>query len=90
VADYAWAAGQADRLSAEFPAFHIALEPTADNRVRYIARGRDADVHPRMVITSDVAELHAALSASGAAAGLMVPCGSIHAATHAGGRRTGR
>jgi hypothetical protein len=63
VIDYAWAAAQVDRLSAEFPAFDIALEPTADNRVRYIARSRDANVNPRIVITPDVAELRDALSA---------------------------
>jgi hypothetical protein len=63
VIDYAWAAAQVDRLSAEFPTFHIALEPTADNRVRYIARSRDANVNPRIVITPDEAELRAALSA---------------------------
>jgi hypothetical protein len=65
--DYAWAAAQIDRLSAEFPAFHISLEPTADNRVRYVARGRNADVHPRMVITPDVTELRDALERSKAA-----------------------
>jgi hypothetical protein len=53
-----------DRLSAEFPAFAIWLEPTADNLVRFVARNRHADVHPRMVITPDAAELRAALSAS--------------------------
>jgi hypothetical protein len=57
------AASQLRRLAAEFPAFHIAMETTADHyRVRFVARGRDADVHPRVVITSDTAELRAALS----------------------------
>jgi hypothetical protein len=57
------AATQLRRLSAEFPAFHIAMETTADNRVRFVARSRDADTQPRVVITPDVAELRAALSA---------------------------
>jgi hypothetical protein len=62
VIDYAWVADQIDRLSAEFPRFHIALEPTADNKVCYIARARSTDIHPRMVITTDAAELRDALS----------------------------
>jgi hypothetical protein len=57
------AAAQLRRLSDEFPAFFIAMEATADNRVRFVARGRHADVHPRMVITPDVAELRDALGA---------------------------
>lgn len=57
------ASAQLSRLSGEFPAFFIAMEVTADNRVRFVARGRDADVHPRLVITPDVAELRNALSA---------------------------
>ena len=61
--DYPWAAAQAERLAEEFPRFAIWLEPADDNRVRYIARNRHPDVHPRTVITADVAELRAALSA---------------------------
>jgi hypothetical protein len=57
------ALAQLDRLSADFPAFAIWLEPMADNSTRFVARNRHPDVHPRMVVTSDVAELRAALSA---------------------------
>lgn len=56
------AATQLTRLSAEFPAFHIALEVTAGYRVRFVARGRTR-MSPRMVITPDVAELRAVLGA---------------------------
>jgi hypothetical protein len=62
VIDYPNAAAQAEALSAEFPRFAICLEP-ADEKVRYIARNRHPDVHPRLVVTSDVAELRAALNA---------------------------
>jgi hypothetical protein len=58
------AATQLRRLADEFPAFHIAMETTADYRVRFIARNRYGDVHPRMVMTPDAAELRDALSAS--------------------------
>jgi hypothetical protein len=64
VIDYPWAAAQADLLAQEFPRFAIWLEPAEDNKVRYIARNRHPDVHPRTVITPDVAELRAALNAS--------------------------
>lgn len=64
VVDYPWAAAQAERLSREFPRFAIWLEPAEDNKVRYIARNRHPDVHPRTVITQDAAELRATLSAS--------------------------
>jgi acyl transferase domain-containing protein len=66
VRDYPWAARQAERLAEEFPRFAIWLEPAEDDTVRYIARNRDADTHPRTVITADVAELRAALSAGSA------------------------
>lgn len=66
VIDYPWAQAQTERLAEDFPDFAICLEPTAGNKVRYIARGRRADVHPRMVITSDVTELRDALSAGSA------------------------
>ena len=62
--DYPWAAAQAEALAQEFPPFAIWLEPADDNRVRYIARNRHPDVHPRTVITADVTELRAALTAS--------------------------
>jgi hypothetical protein len=62
VIDYPYVAAQAERLSREFPRFAVSLEP-AEDKVRYIARSRYPDVHPRMVVTSDVAELRAALSA---------------------------
>jgi hypothetical protein len=52
-----------DSLCAEFPAFHIVLEPTADNTIRFVARNRHPDVHPRTVITPDAAELRTALGA---------------------------
>jgi hypothetical protein len=65
VIDYPWAQAQAELLAEDFPEFAICLEPTADSKVRYIARGRSADIHPRMVITSDVTELRAALSGGG-------------------------
>jgi hypothetical protein len=64
VIDHPWAAAQAERLSQEFPRFAIWLEPADDDKVRYIARNRHPDVHPRTVITADVTELRAALSAS--------------------------
>ena len=57
------APAQLNRLTAEFPAFSIALESTADNAIRFVARNRHPDVHPRMVITPDAAELRAALNA---------------------------
>jgi hypothetical protein len=58
------AAIQLSQLSAEFPAFHIGMETTTYHyRVRFVARARHADVHPVLVITPDVAELRAALSA---------------------------
>jgi hypothetical protein len=63
VIDYPNAAALAERLSQEFPGFAIWLEPAEDNKVRYIARNRHPDVHPRTVVTSDVAELRAALGA---------------------------
>jgi hypothetical protein len=50
-------------LAAEFPAFHIAMETTAGYQVRFVALSRDADVHPRVAITPDAAELRVALSA---------------------------
>jgi hypothetical protein len=56
------AIGQLSRICAEFPAYLIVVETTADDRTRFVARSRDADTHPRMVITPDVAELRAALS----------------------------
>jgi hypothetical protein len=56
------AASQLSRLSAEFPAFHIVMETTVGHRVRFVARSRDADVHPRTVITPDVTELRDALT----------------------------
>ena len=62
--DYPYAAAQAEALSQEFPRFAVWLEPAEDDKVRYIARNRHPDVHPRMVITSDAAELRATLSAS--------------------------
>jgi hypothetical protein len=62
VIDYPNAAAQAERLSREFPRFAIWLEPAQDDKVRYIARNQHPDVHPRMVVTSDVDELRAALS----------------------------
>lgn len=61
VIDYPYAAAQAERLSEEFPRFAIWLEPAGD-KVRYIARNRHPDVHPRMVVTSDVTELRAELN----------------------------
>jgi hypothetical protein len=63
VIDYPYAAAQAEALSQEFPRFAVWLEPAEDDKVRYIARNRHPDVHPRMVVTSDVTELRAALSA---------------------------
>ena len=63
------AAAQLRRLSAEFPAFRIVVEATADSRVRFVARGRDADIQPRVVITPDVTELREALGAAR-------PCGT--------------
>jgi hypothetical protein len=63
VIDYPWAAAQAEALAREFPRFAIWLEPAEDDKVRYIARNRHPEVHPRMVITADVAELRDALSA---------------------------
>jgi hypothetical protein len=62
VVDYPWAAAQAERLSREFPRFAIWLEPADGDKVRYIARNRHPDVHPRTVVTSDLAELRDALS----------------------------
>jgi hypothetical protein len=56
------AAAELSRLSAEFPAFHIAMETTVGHRVRFVARNRGADVHPRTVITPDVTELRDALT----------------------------
>jgi hypothetical protein len=53
---------QLSRLADEFPAFSIAVESTADDSTRFVARNRHPDVHPRMVITADVAELRAALT----------------------------
>jgi hypothetical protein len=47
-----------------FPGHAITAERTADNRVRYTARSRHDGAHPRVLVTSDYAELHAALSAS--------------------------
>lgn len=47
-----------------FPGHAITAEHTAGNRVRYTARSRHDDAHPRVLVTSDYAELHAALSAS--------------------------
>jgi hypothetical protein len=89
VIDYPWVAAQAELLSQEFPRFAICLEPAEGGKVRYIARNRYPDVHPRTVVTSDVAELRAALSTSGAAAGLMIPCGNIPAAAYAVTGRAG-
>jgi hypothetical protein len=63
VIDYPYAAAQAEALSEEFPRFAVWLEPAEDDKVRYIAKDRHPDVHPRMVITADLAELRAALSA---------------------------
>jgi hypothetical protein len=63
VSDDEQAAAQLNRLTAEFPAFSIALESMADNAIRFVARNRHPDVHPRTVVTSDVTELRAALSA---------------------------
>jgi hypothetical protein len=51
-----------DQLSAEFPSFHIVLEPTVGTALRFVARNRHPDVHPRIVITPDPGELRAALS----------------------------
>jgi hypothetical protein len=55
------AAAELTRLSTEFPAFSISTEPMADNAIRFVARNRHPDVHPRTVVTSDAAELRAAL-----------------------------
>jgi hypothetical protein len=63
VIDYSNAAAQAEALAQEFPGFAVSLEPAEGDKVRYIARNRHPDVHPRMVVTSDVAELRDALSA---------------------------
>ena len=60
--DYERAAAQLDSLSAEFPAFAISLELTAGNGIRFVARNRYPDVHPRTVITPEAAELRTALS----------------------------
>jgi hypothetical protein len=57
------AAAELTKLCTEFPVFSIALESTADNATRFVARNRRPDVHPRIVVTSDVAELRAALIA---------------------------
>jgi hypothetical protein len=48
-------------LSATFPAHHITAEYTADDSVRYTARSRRDDAHPRLVVTRDPAELYAVL-----------------------------
>jgi hypothetical protein len=62
VIDYPYAAAQTEALAQEFPGFAVSLEP-AEDKIRYIAKNRHPDVHPRMVVTSDVAELRAALNA---------------------------
>jgi hypothetical protein len=51
-------------VSAVFPGHTISVERTADNRIRYTARNRHDDAHPRIVITHDLAELHALLGGS--------------------------
>jgi hypothetical protein len=55
-------AAELARLTADFPSFDIWREVTGDNRARFVARGRSADIHPRIVVTPDAAELRAALS----------------------------
>ncbi len=50
-------------LRDEFPAFHIALEPSVSGP-RYIARSRHLSQNPHTVVTRDPAELRAALTAA--------------------------
>jgi hypothetical protein len=50
-------------LAAEFPGHYVAAEHAADHGIRYIAGNRHAHVHPRLVVTRDLAELRAALGA---------------------------
>jgi hypothetical protein len=47
---------------AEFPQFRIWQE-TTNNRIRYIARSLHRGIHPHTVVTADLGELRAELSA---------------------------
>jgi hypothetical protein len=51
--------------AANFPGHNITAERTADNRIRYTARNRHDDAHPRVVVTHDLAELHILLGQEG-------------------------
>jgi hypothetical protein len=50
------------RLTADFPSFAFWSEITADDRIRYGARRRHDGINPHTVLTTDIAELRAALS----------------------------
>jgi hypothetical protein len=49
-------------IAAGFPAFHL-WRATIYDRIRYIAQGASLDTHPYAVVTADLDELHAALTA---------------------------
>lgn len=59
-------AARLDQLRTDFPDFDIAREITRD-RIRYVSRRRRPGVQPHTVVTADLEELRAALSASGPA-----------------------
>jgi hypothetical protein len=49
-------------LTAEFPTHSIEAEHTADSGVRWIARNRTDEIHPRVVVTPYIAELREAIN----------------------------
>jgi hypothetical protein len=49
-------------LTAEFPTHSIEAENTAGNVIRWIARNRTDEIHPRVVVTPYIAELREALN----------------------------
>jgi hypothetical protein len=48
-------------LASRYPAWHISASRDADGVLRYTARARTPDAHPRTVVTSDLKELYEAL-----------------------------
>jgi hypothetical protein len=55
-------------IEAGFPGFRVWRQTVCD-RMRYVAASRDLDTHPYTVITSDLKELVASLTAGRPAAG---------------------
>jgi hypothetical protein len=66
-----------DHLAAEFPSFTFWSEPAAGDGVRYGAQRRHSGLSPHTVLTTDVAELRAALGAGVAAGEAQPPDGPL-------------